>query len=252
MHKFENLRAVFIIILFLLGFAKNAEADSSFSKTCRTLVVCSALAIGMSGCDQKLPPAPPPSSVPGSASGAINLPSHFKINEKVLTLTDTFAIVDDTYSYGTIRQAFFALSKSFTFKDAQENIQATARTRLITFGTKIDVKDGSGKLIGSIEEEILKSFLKVTTTYRIEGPNGEILGQSEKIDFLSTDFYITTKDGKSVARIHRPMINLIRDSWTVDLTDKVSIDPRLVLMIAAYKTSTDNDRAAESSSSSGK
>lgn len=48
--------------------------------------------------------------------------------------------------------------------------------------------------------------------------------------------------GSTLSTIKRPMINLTGDTWTVDIANHDVIDPRILVMIGAYKTSADKDR----------
>jgi hypothetical protein len=63
---------------------------------------------------------------------------------------------------------------------------------------------------------------------------------SKKAEWLSTNFEIQSVDGRTVATMHRPAINFLADRWDVKVSDDSVVDNRLMAIIAAYKTSTDD------------
>ena len=103
-------------------------------------------------------------------------------------------------------------------------------------------------MIGTIKEEILKSLFKVYTAYRILDAQDRLVATSEKVEWLSTDIVLRDPSGRVVAEVRRGFTeNLLRltDRWDVSIRDPQAVDPRMVVMIAAYKSSVDNDRRKE-------
>ena len=45
--------------------------------------------------------------------------------------------------------------------------------------------------------------------------------------------------------IKRPMINVLTDTWTINIIKKGVLDPRIMTMMPAFKTSADNRRREE-------
>jgi uncharacterized protein YxjI len=179
------------------------------------------------------------------------LPDELTIHERVVALTDTFDLKAGGAKFGTITEKFFSLAKAFTYVDAQDNCVAKARARLLSWGTYIEVTDCSDRPIGAIKENVLKSFFKTWTTYSILDGQGKEIAVSEKVEWISTDLAIHRPDGRAIAELHRPWLNILSDNWTAKIHDRTAVDSRVIVMVAAYKTSVDNDRREEDSKKKG-
>ena len=179
------------------------------------------------------------------AAPAPQLPAEFMIKERILSFTDTFDILAGGKKYGVITQKILSLTRSFKYKDADGNLVAEARSRILSWGSHIDVTDNLGQPIGSIKEQVFKSLFKVYTAYSILDAGGKEIALSEKVDWIGTKLAISDKQGRLVAVIERPWINFFSDHWTVKVRDPQAVDSRLMVMIAAYKTSVDNARRQE-------
>lgn len=177
---------------------------------------------------------------------AFTLPAEFTIRERVIALTDTFDVKSGKSDLGKITEKLISLTKSFTLTDPSGVCAAKARTRILSWGTHIDVVDCSDKKIGSVKEEVFKSLFKVHTTYRILDAADVEIAKSVKVEWISTSLTLTRPDGAAVATFDRPWLNILSDTWTVKIQNAAAVDPRMMVMIAAYKTSVDNDRRAES------
>lgn len=189
----------------------------------------------------------------GAPAAAPVLPANFSLYEKFFTIMDALELKSGNASYGRVTQRFWALSKAFYWDDPRGRRVAEARARILALGSTVDVTDGAGNKVGTIKEEILKSLFKVWTTYRILDPQGRQIASSEKIELFSTEITLKRQDGRSVALLRRGFKeNLLRltDRWDVTVYDANAIDSRLLVMIAAFKTSVDNDRAREAASKS--
>ena len=198
-----------------------------------------------------LPAVSVPSALPVTpqASGSVpTLPDELTIHERVISFIDTFDLRAGNSTLGTITQKFLNLTKAFTYVDAKDNCIAKARARLLSWGTHIDVTDCSDRPVGAIKENVLKSLFKVYTQYSILDANGTEIATSEKVDWISTDLTIRRPDGHTIATLHRPWLTILSDNWTVKIADHATVDSRLIVMIAAYKTSVDNDRRKDSKS----
>ncbi|MCX5790156.1 MAG: hypothetical protein NTX64_16860 [Elusimicrobia bacterium] len=188
--------------------------------------------------------------VPTQALPAPELPATFSICERFFAFTDTFDIKADGATLGTIRERLISFTKSFTYTDAGKNKVAEARARFFALGATVDVTDGAGRKIGTIKEDILKSLFKVYTQYQILDAAGKPIATSEKVEWLSTEIVLRDPAGRVVAEVRRGFKeNLLRltDRWDVSIRAPKAIDSRLVVMIAAYKSSVDNDRRKEQS-----
>jgi len=178
------------------------------------------------------------------------LPPEFTIKERMISLTTTLDIKNGSKDLGKIAQKLLSLTRSFTYDDASGNRIAEARAKLISWGTQVVVTDCEGRRIGTIKEEIFKSLFKVHTIYKILDERDQEIAQSEKVDWIATSFTLRDGRGQKVAELKRPWINFLFDSWDVKVYDSTVVDSRMLVMIAAYKTSVDNARRLEASDSS--
>ena len=150
---------------------------------------------------------------------------------------------------GTVSAEMLSLTRSFVFKDNTGAVAATGSVGMFTWGTQINMVDRSGKAIGAIKEEVFSSVFKTYTTYQVLDASGQAIATSEKLEFLSTDILLKSSSGVVMAELHRSWFRLFGDRWTVDIRDP-RVDPRLTLMIAAFKTGADNDGAESGGSNS--
>ncbi len=203
----------------------------------------SAAAYGISA--EAASPVPKPVLVGFPASSpnvAPPLPNQFTIRERFFSLTDTFDLKAGNQKLGTLTEKFFSLTKSFLYDDSSGRCAAKARARFFSWGTRIDVANCQGQKIGSIKENVFKSLLKVYTVYSILDAHDREIAKSRKTEWISTDVVLRRKDGGLIAELRRPWLNVFVDKWTVRVQDARAVDSRLIVMIAAYKTSVDNDR----------
>lgn len=170
------------------------------------------------------------------------LPNHFELSERVLFKRKTsFSVEADGKSYGNVSEAVIPVPRTLLLLDNNGATTASASVAILSWGTEINVDDGSGHRIGTIKEEVISSMLKTWTTYRILDAAGNQIAESHKTEFIDTDITLNAPDGKVMATMHRGWFTKFGDSWTVDVKDP-RIDPRLALMIAAFKTAADNDK----------
>jgi uncharacterized protein YxjI len=172
------------------------------------------------------------------------LPNSFEMKEVIMTIGTDMNIVSDGQNYGKVEERTFNWGSNFEYFDNTGKKKATAKEKVMSWGMHIDIFDEKNNKIGSLEEEILKGFFSWKTYYKILDASDNSIGESEKLEFISTDIEIFSKSGESLCKIHRPGLNLIGDTWNVNITG--NIDKRLVVFIPPYKTSAD---ASESSSS---
>lgn len=172
------------------------------------------------------------------------LPAEFQVKEHVIARTDTFSLKAGGNTFGRITERLLSLSKSFTYESGAGRCVARARQSIFSWGSHVDVTDCSGGKIGAVKEQVLKSLFKVHTTYSILDAADREVAVSEKVDWISTSVTLRKPGGSVIATLERPWLNLLSDTWTVKLHDRAAVDARLIVMIAAYKTSVDNDRRA--------
>ncbi len=170
------------------------------------------------------------------------LPDQFILNERLLSFSTTLDIESEGETLGKITERIISLTRSFDYDDFDGNRLATAKEKILSWGTQIDVFDCQNNKIGTIKENVLKSLLKYYTTYSILDSEGNQIAFSKKTEWLTTSLKLYDNSGKTVTTIDRPMFNLMGDNWTVNISNHKTIDPRILIVIAAYKTSVDNSR----------
>ena len=170
-----------------------------------------------------------------------SIPNQFTLNERTVSFTTTLDLQDDDGTFGRIDEKFFKLTKSFNYTDSSGYKVAEAREKLFSWGVQVDVFDCQGQKIGTIKENILKSLFKTSTTYTIENAIGNVVAVSNKVDIVATSFTLKDPSGKKIATLKRSMFSLFGDNWNVKVYNHDILDPRILVMIGAYKTSTDND-----------
>jgi uncharacterized protein YxjI len=228
------------------------QSACTVTTTTLALALCAVLLCSLTGCgDPSASNYGNGGNVSGSAgaqaqqpSGPPDLPKNFKVVERFISFGTVFDLLDNSdKKLGTIAEKIFTLTREFTYDDSNGRRIATARERFFSWGAQVDVFDEAGRPIGTIKEDVLKSFFKPLTTYSILDGSGKQIATSEKVDLWATDFTLKDGSGQTVATIHRPALNFFRDVWTVSIDNQSKVDSRLLVMIAAYKTAKDHDRA---------
>ena len=171
-----------------------------------------------------------------------SVPSRFSVNERVLSLVTTLDLVGPSGCFGKVTKRFFSMADQFDWTASSGTPVATGRKRILSWGNVIDVMDARGRKIGTIKEEVLKSFFKVYTTYRILDANDRPVARSEKVDWLGSEITMFDGSGRRVVRLSRPWINPLGDKWEVQVANQQTVDPRLIVMTGVFKTDADNQR----------
>lgn len=164
------------------------------------------------------------------------------LTEQVISWTTTLNLTGENQNLGKVTAKFLTMADTFVYYDAQGNKIATARSRIFSWGTHIDVFDCQEQKIGEIRENVMQSWTKVVTVYSILDVHGHVVAQSEKVDWFGTQFTLFNSQGHLGATISRPWFNFFSDKWTVNIQDPQIIDPRFLVMIGAFKTEVDNRR----------
>ncbi len=176
---------------------------------------------------------------------APELPNELTITERIISLVTTFDLASSKGSLGTVSKRFISFADKFDWYDGARLV-ATGRKQILSWGATVDVFDARAGKIGTIKEQVLKSLFKVYTTYSIQDASGNTVAESEKVQWLATKFTLRDRKGYVVARIERPWLNVLRDRWTVKISDHKAVDSRLLVMIGVFKTDVDNQRRASS------
>ncbi|MEI6117729.1 MAG: hypothetical protein WCP92_00195 [bacterium] len=174
------------------------------------------------------------------------LPNEFCIKEKVMSLVTAFTIENDGTEYGDVTRKIFSLTTTFIYTDVNDKLVMKGKEQIFSWGTKIDFYDADDNYIGAIHENVFKSMFKVYTSYTVLDKNKKKVAESEKTDILKTKIILKDNNGEKIAKIERDLINLVRDTWTVNIYQRDKIDIKILPIIAAYKTYSDNQKNKKS------
>ncbi len=186
------------------------------------IIVCAFQFFGT----KPLPPAPP---------GAV-VPTHFEIVQQS-TFATSLDVNANGARYGTIARdgSFWT---SFTYHNAQGATLANAVKSGHLWGTQVEIRDGSGRLIGTLKKQVWAGGLG-TTVYSVLDAAGREVATSEKVQRGEIRFTLKSPSGRAIATLQRPSWQA-RDSWTVDIHVPDVVDQRILIVIAAFKTHADD------------
>lgn len=170
----------------------------------------------------------------------VSLPNQFKVDQDILSIGSDFHIKSGSNKCGVVEERVLSWGKTFEYL-MNGQLVSRAEQRVLSWGIDIEVFDDKKVKIGEIEEEILEGMFSIKTIYSIKDSSGKVIGKSKKLDFFGTDIDIYNMNGDLIATMRRPMINLLSDSWKINIMDD-KIDKRLLVFIPCYKTSADAER----------
>lgn len=172
---------------------------------------------------------------------APQFPSQFQVRHVLLSpLSHRFNVqTKDNPDMGRIDEQFISWGKTFKLYNSAGEQFAVAHQRVVAWGTTLDVLDGAGKTkIATLEKRIVQSVFKQFTVYRILGPDGQVIGESDKVDLFVTEFDIYDAQHQLVLTLVRPWINWPTDLWEVKIYGG-TINPVVAEVIAVYKSAAD-------------
>jgi hypothetical protein len=117
----------------------------------------------------------------------------------------------------------------------------------MSFKSIVHIKDGSGNLIGTIEQEVLESLgnmLEGQNVYSILDAQGNVLGKSKADMIISNNIDIYDDTDNLIAMFHTPAVSF-GARWKCELKDN-KIDKRILIFIPAYISS--KSKSSKSSS----
>jgi uncharacterized protein YxjI len=224
--------------------AKETRMRNLFGlKSLSVVLGLALLAVGMTGCSSS---PHKPEAVAGPATPAPSLPASFEIVEKLSMWGNKFDVRANGQVFGRITEEVFSWGRTFRYVDSEGRLVATAHAKPLSWGVNIEVFDSTGAKIGTIKEDLSWNLLRQYTVYHIHDRTGKEVAVSKKYQFLSTDINLThPTNGKQIANINRAMFNLFGDTWRVTVANSEGVDPRLLVMISAFKTAEDNAKSDE-------
>lgn len=174
-----------------------------------------------------------------------SVPNEFKAREQLISIGTDMELRADKTRFGDVEQRTIRLTPTFDLYNIDGKKVASARQKIFSWGTSIEVKDCENKLIGSVKENIFSSIWNFYTRYDVLDAKGNIIAASKKMEFFTTNFTIYSNSNEEILKMTRPMMNLFNDVWTVKITKSDAIDARLLSMIPAFKTAADNKKREE-------
>ncbi len=240
-----------------LNTAPSASIDLSTAalpKLPSLAVMTTGLALMLSSCGESPSISSSPSSKDKTAevTSSISFPSNFLMQEEWASIGTDFYLKDGDKKFAVVDQEVLNLTTTFEIRDDQERVAAKCSQSAFSWGVRIDVKDGYGNSIGSIEEKLFESFFKTMTSYEIKDQNGTLLATSDKLDFAGTTFTIKNPSGGIIATFDRSYFDIGGASWSCKFTDPGKTADQLKMicsLIPAYKTVADKKRKQASSKS---
>jgi uncharacterized protein YxjI len=170
------------------------------------------------------------------------IPTTFNMDQELLTFGMDMNITSGGDTYGKIEERTMNWGRTFELFDNSNNKIATANEEVLSLYTDIKIKDENGKLIGSLEQEIMDSMFSIYSIYSIKDAHGKVIGKSEKLDFFTTEIDIVDNSGNSLVSLDKEFMS-IGDSWSVKTNG--TLDNRIVVFIPAFVSAAQADKASE-------
>ena len=171
------------------------------------------------------------------------LPSNFNMDEELITFGMDMDISSGGDTYGKIEERTMNWGRTFELFDNSRNKIATANEEVLSLYTDIKIKDETGKLIGSVEQEIMDSMFSIYSIYSIKDGSGQVIGKSEKLDFFTTEIEIVDNSGSPLVSLDKEFMS-IGDSWNIKSNG--NLDNRIVVFIPAFVSAAQAARKSKS------
>ena len=170
------------------------------------------------------------------------LPTTFDMDQELLTFGMDMNITSGGDTYGKVEERTMNWGRTFELFDPSHKKIASAKQEVFSLYTDIKIKDESGKLIGSLEQEIMDSMFSIYSIYSIKDGSGRVIGKSEKLDFFTTEIDIVDNSGNSLVSLDKAFMS-IGDSWSVKING--TLDNRIVVFIPAFVSAAQADKESE-------
>lgn len=167
------------------------------------------------------------------------IPNNFMINEQLMTFGNDFWITNkNRENFGKIEERIFSWGKKFEYFDNTGKLDVTAKEKVFSLYSVVNLKDSNGKDIGRIEAEVLESLgnlLEGQNVYSIYDGNNNLIGKSKADIIIKNNVEIYDNNNELVARFHKPAIQF-GDRWSCEVIQS-DIDKRLMIFIPVYISS---------------
>jgi hypothetical protein len=174
----------------------------------------------------------------------VHIPKDFEVVRNVLKygpIGNTFDLRSGGKSFGSLNRVFLSVRTTVEHKDASGALVSTGQMTSPPWGNHLEVRDGAGTLIGSLEERLLQSAMSLGTVYAVKDGRGREVAVSKKHELIGTSIVIFQGD-KEIARLERAAIRLGRETWKVHITNEQGVDSRLMVHLGAFKSLADEAR----------
>lgn len=173
--------------------------------------------------------------------GTPHVPNQFRIEERAMSYPTSFRLKTSSGDFGIVSKRFLSASDTYDWKDPAGRLVAVGKRAMFSWGGLVEVYDEKGSKVGTVKEQVAQNLLSIDTTYSISDANGNKLAESIKYEWLTvTDIKLQDAKGGVIIQIKRPA-TVMGDVWDVNIYQHSQVDPRLVVMIAVFKTDSDND-----------
>ena len=169
----------------------------------------------------------------------------FRLEENLVGVGTNLEIQSpDGTPFGLLDERVLAIGAEYRVLNHDEELVATAKQKVISWGVSVRVDDCLGRHMATIEERVFESLWRVRTTYEILDPSGRQVARSDKTEFMGVDMEFVDPDDNVLGRIERSLMGgMIYDVWNGSITDG-SPDAMIVLAVAAaLKSRADNKRS---------
>jgi uncharacterized protein YxjI len=182
----------------------------------------------------------PTNRVEQSDTQTSELPNEIIMSQKFLTIgTDMTILGENDDELGVVEERVLSWGKKFEYIDNSGNLVASAKQRVFSLYTVIDITDASGSKLGSVEQEVIESLFSIYSIYSIKDASGKVVAKSKKLSFFKTDVDITDNDGGSIS-MSKDFVNVFGDTWRLNMNS--NIDKRLLVFIPSFISSAQQER----------
>lgn len=165
-----------------------------------------------------------------------HFPSEFSVKQ-IKSLVTTFYLESKNTAFGKVIKDERPESTLFHFFDEKDQLLAIGKTNYSTNSSSVEVLDSNKQALGKIIQEL---HVLLPSKYKIYDKNNTLVAIGE-MNWLGTRFSLVDPHNgfREYANFSRSYYDLFDSNWKVKMIDMRFIDPRFIIMIAAFQA--DND-----------
>lgn len=170
------------------------------------------------------------------ANPNFSIPDQMTIKEHWISLTKSYEIKTRTEKLGILYRRFFSLPLEYDFYDNSDTKTATAKMRLFSMSTHLDVYGQNNELIGSVEEKMFAFY----PTFKIYANNSVTKLAQAEMNFWGTKFYVYDPGTHQEMILMSRSLFRVKNDWTINVTNREllqqkNIDSRLLITVLAMQ-----------------